>query len=466
MATLTFFGAAGNVTGSCYLFEANGNKLLIDCGMFQERDLNHRNWEPFLFPPGELDGVLLTHAHLDHCGLLPKLMRYGFGAPIYCTSATKDIAEIIMMDAAKIQAEDAAFKEKRHRKENRTGRFPPVPLYEAREVEQVCSLFKTVNYEQPLLINGLEISFHEAGHILGSASIRIRFLEKGSSRTLVFSGDVGRPHVPIIKDPWACTEADYIVLESTYGNRTHDVTSGVEESLAKSIRETSDAGGNILIPSFAVERTQELLFHLNTLLLQGRIPHLITFVDSPMATKVTEVFKRHPELFDAETMELLKQGRHPCDFPGLVLCRSVAESKGINRIKGSVVIIAGSGMCTGGRIKHHLVNNIGHARNTVLFVGYQAVGTLGRHILEGSREVRIHGKQHVVQARIRRINGFSGHADREELQSWLSYLKKPPRQIFITHGEPDAASALAETLNKKNHLTNYIPKYAEELILS
>ena len=313
--------------------------------------------------------------------------------------------------------------------------------------------------------SGIEATFHEVGHILGATAISLRVGHGSDSRTVLFSGDVGRWNVPIVRDPDVITEADYVVVESTYGDRLHAPSADIPDKLAGIVNRTREAGGNLVVPSFAVERTQELLYHLNELLHEDRIPHLRVFVDSPMAIRVTEVFRRHRELFDEQAMRLLDEGRHPCDFPGLTMCRSVRESKSINHIRGTAIIIAGSGMCTGGRIKHHLSHHIGRPESTVLFVGYQAKGTLGRIILEGADSVRIHGQTHTVNARIAKINAFSAHADRDELLRWLSGIESAPRHVFVTHGEPTSAHAFAQVLEERFGWGASVPVYRQTCAL-
>jgi metallo-beta-lactamase family protein len=464
---ISFLGAARSVTGSRYLIEANGKRILVDCGLYQERALQERNWESFPVPPNEIDVVLLTHAHLDHCGLLPKLVREGYRGDIVCTSATRDITEIVMLDSAKIQEEDVAFKIKRHKKEGRESPRPLQPLYTVADAERATRQLRVSDYGKPRQLgNGIEASFHDAGHILGAASIRLRVASGNEVRELVFSGDIGRWGVPFLQDPTVFDRADYVVMESTYGDRNHEDAGNINETIARIINETRKAGGNIIIPSFAVERSQELLYRLHELKLAKRIPHMLVFLDSPMAVRVTEVFQKHPELFDAESMQRLREGTHPCDFPGLQIVRTVAQSKGINHIRGSVVVIAGSGMCTGGRIKHHLARDIVKPESTILFVGYQAVGTLGRQILDGAKEVRILGQKLPVRARVERVGGFSGHADRGELQRWISGLKSPPRRVFITHGEPEPAESFAALIREKLGYETRVPEYKERCELA
>jgi metallo-beta-lactamase family protein len=464
-SSLRFLGAARNVTGSCTLLEAGDCRLMVDCGLYQERRYRERNWQPFPFPPSSVAAVLLTHAHLDHCGLLPRLVREGFRGRVFCTPATAEIARIVLMDSAHLQEEDAAFKRERHRREGREAPFPERPLYTTEDAESCFPLFEPVEYGRPLALpGGWEGSFHQGGHILGSAMIRLRGGEPG--RSIVFSGDVGRWNKPIIEDPTTFEEADYVLMESTYGDRQHEDAGGIENRLCEAVNSTRRAGGNLLIPSFALERAQELLYYLSGLLRQDRIPHLMVFVDSPMAVSVTEVFKSHPELFDRQMRALMEAGESPFDFPGLKMVRSVAESKAINHLRGTAIIIAGSGMCTGGRIKHHLVHNISRRESTVLFVGYQAEGTLGREILEGAREVRILGERRRRRARVLRIEGFSAHADSGELLRWLGGFRRPPRRLLLNHGEERAIEALGRSVRRATGWEPHAPVYGERVELS
>lgn len=456
-AKLTFLGAAENVTGSRYLLEINGSRILVDCGLYQERALNDRNWAPFPVAPSSLDAILLTHAHLDHCGYLPRLVHHGFQGSIYGTHPTAEIAKTVLMDSAKIQAEDVEFKKKRHAREKRKGPHPLEPLYSIADVEQCCSLFTPVRYHQTAAIaDGVEATFTDAGHILGSASIQVR----SQGRSIVFSGDIGRWDRPILEDPDGCPPSDYIVMESTYGDTLHEQTGQIQDRLCQVLTDTVRRGGNLIIPTFAIERAQEVLYYLNALLQANCIPGIIAFLDSPMAVTVSKIFEKNMEILDADMHKLVQARQSPFHFPGLEMVQTVDASKAINSIKGSVVVMAGAGMCTGGRIKHHLANNISRPESTILFVGYQANGTLGRLILNGVTPVRLFGQPHPVRAKLEQITGFSAHADRNELLKWVSKLgAQPPRHVFVTHGEPETARSFAETLHREKGFTATVPRY-------
>ncbi len=463
---LKFLGAAQNVTGSRYCLETNNTRVLIDCGLYQERAFRGRNWDPLPVEPDTIDAVLLTHAHLDHCGWLPKLVHEGFHGRVYCTGATSEIARITLMDSAHLQQEDAKFKMRRHEREGRKGPYPEVPLYTTDDAMACFPLFSPVRYEEPIQIgDGVTATFYDAGHIFGSSMIAVSVGRGAGKRTLIFSGDVGRWDKPILRDPTVFGEADYMLVESTYGDRLHESLGAIDSKLAEVINSTAQAGGNVVVPSFALERAQEVLYYLNKLLIEDRIPHLMVFVDSPMAVSVTEVFEHHPELFDEEMTELIRQRKSPFDFPGLKMVQTIDESKAISRIMGTAIIIAGSGMCTGGRIKHHLVRNISRPDSTILFVGYQAVGTLGREILEGAKQVRIMGQHYPVRARIAQIQGFSAHADRDELIRWLLALQRPPKHVFVTHGEPEVADSFSSFLREKTGWPVSAPEYKAEFVI-
>ena len=463
---LSFLGAAKNVTGSRYLLEANNKRILIDCGMYQERDFRARNWEPFPVEPSTIDTVLLTHAHLDHCGFLPKLVKDGFNGDVLCTPATAEIAEIVVMDSAKLQVEDAKYKKKRHKREGREGPYPHIPLYDVDDARDAVKLLRDVRYNKTVEVaNNIEATFYDAGHILGSAMIKIVVKDGDEKRSILFSGDIGRPDKVILNDPTVFDEADYVIMESTYGDRYHQEIDDIDDSLEEVINETHQAGGNIVIPSFAIERSQELLYELNLLLLEKRISPLVVFVDSPMANKVTKVFRNHPELFDEEMRDLIEDNQSPFAFANLRYVNTVQESKAVNNIRGTSIIIAGSGMCTGGRVKHHIVNNITDPASTLLFVGYQAQGTLGRIILNGVEEVRLFGKKFPMKMKVRRIEGFSAHAGKDELFNWVTNIKKAPRRVFITHGEEKAAEHFGKYLQEETGWNILVPDYKDTVVL-
>jgi metallo-beta-lactamase family protein len=464
---LRFLGAAGNVTGSRHLLEFDGTRILIDCGLYQERQYQGRNWEDFGFEPSSLSAVFLTHAHLDHCGLLPKLVKEGFRGPVYCTGATAELAQIVLLDAGKLQEEDAEFKRKRHRKANYTPPRPVEPLYTMEDARACFGQFRSVAFHKPIrLAPGVEAAFYEAGHILGASMIRIAICRDGECRTLVYTGDLGRVGRPILRDPETFDQADYLLVESTYGDREHQTAEDTKRQLEEAVNRTWQAGGNLVVPSFSIGRSQEVLYYMNQLLREDRIPHILTFLDSPMAVRATRVFEKYSNLYDAEMTQLVLNHESPFSFRGLKLVESTEESKAINHIKGTVMIIAGSGMCTGGRIKHHLVNNISRPESTILFVGYQAQGTLGRQILDGEPEVRILGQMLPVKASIVRAHGFSAHADRREILAWLKNLKKKPRAVFLVHGEREGTEHFQAYLREQTGWDVRVPEYMEETVIA
>jgi metallo-beta-lactamase family protein len=465
---LSFQGATGCVTGSKYLLEMGGRRLLVDCGMFQERDLLGRNWEPFGFDPRDLDTVLLTHAHLDHCGLLPKLVKEGFRGKIVGTAATLEIAAIVLEDSAHIQLEDVKKKRWRHERQGRKPGHPVVPLYTPEDAKVCEQHFAPAQFDSPTdLGNGLSATFLHVGHILGASAIVVEAKGQAGPIRIMFSGDLGRKNRPLLKDPESPPEmVEYVQVESTYGDKVHEDPMLMEGQLADIINTTRKKGGNVVIPAFAVERSHELLFFLNKLILEKKIAPLPVFFDSPSAISVTEVYRNHPELFGENTSRYVREGHSPFEFPELRLTRSVDQSKAINAYRGGAVIIAGSGMCTGGRIKHHLQFNLPRKESTIVFVGYQAVGTLGRLITEGAKEVRVLGEMLPVVASIARLEGLSGHADRDDIVNWLSGIKDKPRETFVTHGEPKVSAAFAAYLRENMGWNARVPEYREEVTLS
>lgn len=465
-AKLRFLGAAQNVTGSRHLLDVDGTRVLVDCGLYQERHLADRNWEKFPVEPSSIDAVLLTHAHLDHCGYLPKLVKDGFSGRIYCTDATAEITKIILLDSAHIQEEDAAYKKKRHEKEGRRGPYPEEPLYTTEDAEATFPLFLQVDYKSCVKVNeNLEACFYDAGHVLGSSIIKLTISKNEQKRIILFSGDIGRPGRPIVCDPASFEKADYVLIESTYGDRVHQPTEDIANKMAEVINTTYKRGGKIIIPSFALERAQEVLYYLNDLFIKNKIPQIKVFLDSPMAARITKVFKKHADMFDKAMLEFVNNHESPFSFPLLNIVETTEQSKSLNEINGPVIIIAGSGMCTGGRVKHHLVNNISDAKNTIMFVGYQAVGTLGRSIVDGIKKVRILGSKRDVIADIIRIHGFSAHADKTELINWLKKIKACPRKIFVVHGEKESSQAFAKEVSKQIGCKAVVPEFGEEASL-
>ncbi len=447
--------------------ETDGRELLIDCGLFQERQFQSRNWDPCPIPAERVDAMLLTHVHIDHSGLIPKLVREGFAGPIHCTRPTASLVEIMLRDSAKIQTEDAEYKQKRHAKEGRRGPFPEQPLYVDADVDRCLPLFREVHYNQPaVVLPNVKAIFHDAGHILGSAMIELEVTEAGKLQRLVFSGDIGQWNKPIIRDPSLLLKADYLVMETTYGDRNHPDAGDVETQLANIINATIGRGGNVIIPTFALERAQELMYHFARLVRAKRIPLVKVFMDSPMAVDVTAVFERFREYYDEEMKALITSSEPPLRFPGLTMVRTADESKKINEVHEPCVIMSSAGMCNAGRIKHHLRQNIARKENTILFVGHQSYGTLGQQIVSGAKFVRIHGQEFRVAAQIAQVYGLSGHADRTGLLKWLTHFSPKPKRVFFTHGEEDVALAFADHAEKQLGLNAYVPHYQEAVELA
>lgn len=445
---LEFHGADQNVTGSCHLFEAAGKKILIDCGLYQGgREIDEDNAEPLGFDPASIDYLLLTHAHLDHCGRIPLLVKEGFTGEIISTAASCELARVVLLDSAHVQEDEARYKAK---KASRHGQKDPIePLYNVVDALNCFGFFgRTAEYNQPITItDGIQATFIDAGHILGSASIVLDVENKGQQLRILFSGDLGYNGRAIIRDPATPPHADIVVMETTYGDRLHKTLEPTLEEFYTTINKTLARGGNIIIPSFALERAQELLYYLREGIENGRLPsYLPVFLDSPMAISATQIFQRHPECFDKETCEIFKSGQDPFMFSGLHFTRETAESMAINNVAGGAVIIAGSGMCTGGRVKHHLKHNLWNRNNTIIFVGFAAYGTLARQIVDGAKEVKIFGEEIPVHAGIFTIGGFSAHADQAELLTWHQQTGQP-KITFLVHGDREIIPVFAKKLH-------------------
>jgi metallo-beta-lactamase family protein len=459
---LTFLGATGTVTGSRFLLEVRGNRLLIDCGLYQGlKEYRLRNWEPFPVSPDRVERVLLTHAHLDHVGYLPRFCREGFSGTIHCTHATRDLAEIVLLDSAHIQEEDASWANKKGFSKHR----PALPLYTVPDAEHALSLFVPVHYgEDIFLTKSLRVKFKDAGHILGSSLVDIKTTKSGQTRRVAFSGDLGRPDRPILRDPTQLYEVDYLILESTYGNRLHD-SRPPEQELARVVNESVDRGGVLIIPASAVGRTQDLLYALRELEEQDEIPALPVYVDSPMAIDATGVFEKRKGYYDLKAKVLELEGKRILQTKRIQFCRHRDQSKAVNAVARQAIVVSASGMVTGGRILHHLEHRLPRPQDTVLFIGYQAEGTRGRTILEGKPAVKIHGQEIPIKAHIEQISGFSAHADYQEVLAWLVGFNRPPRQTFIVHGEPEAAASMAGKIREKLGWEVAIPRFGETYTL-
>ncbi|WP_417818903.1 MBL fold metallo-hydrolase RNA specificity domain-containing protein [Tritonibacter scottomollicae] len=455
---VVFNGAAQEVTGSCTLIETEKTRFLVDCGMFQGgREASDKNRNRFAFEPSDIDFVLLTHAHIDHSGLLPKLYREGFRGPIHTTTATAELLEIMLRDSAHIQETEA--KRRAHRRRNRSKPLKE-PIYTLPDAEAVLRQVRPLDYEERLqLQGGIDVRFRDAGHILGSAIVEIWVTEKGHSRKLVFSGDLGQPGRPILRDPAIVEEADILFIESTYGNRLHKNLTDTVDEFVDVVTETLQAKkGNVIIPAFAVGRTQELLYYFHQLVCEGRLGDLDIFVDSPMATAVTELTSRHMSLFDEQARRLARWHAKGENIPNLKFVGSVEESRALNAIRAGAIIIAASGMCTAGRIKYHLQENLPRPGSAILITGFQAQGTLGRKLVDGADQVRIFGQDVPVRASVHTLNGFSAHADQAALLDWLGGFKKTPSTTFVVHGEMSSSTAFAEEITNKLGWKTSIPE--------
>ena len=463
---LHFLGANRQVTGSRYVLDVAGRQVMIDCGLFQERPYEGRNWSPCPVGARNIDVMLLTHAHIDHCGLIPRFVKEGFRGKIITTHPSVALADVMLKDSASIQKEDAEYKRKRHAREGRTSKFPIEPLYTPQDVLDALPLFEGHGYNSPIRVtDALTAVFHDAGHILGSSMVELLATENGKQTRIVFSGDVGQWNKPIIADPSLLDQADYVIMESTYGDRLHEVGGDIASQLETIVRETRLRGGNVVIPTFATERAQELMYYFGRLVYAKRIEPMQVFLDSPMAVDISGVFLKYSEYFDDEMLRLLGSATPPLQFPGLTLCRTADQSKAINFVREPSIIMASSGMCNAGRIKHHLRNNIEREDSTILFVGHQGDGTLGAQILRGDREVRIFNQMYKVQAKVAQIFGFSAHADKAGLLKWLTHFRPKPKRVYLTHGDEKVALNLAEHIEKVVGWPVHVPHYREAVEL-
>ena len=502
--SIQFLGAAGCVTGSQFLVAAGDRRVLVDCGMFQgSPEEIARNRMPFAFEPDTLDALILTHAHLDHCGRTPALVRAGFRGPIHATRATVDLAEIVLRDSAKLQVE---FSERWNRREARRAREnagqggseaqlretddPSLPerlrnatpegrtttrepLYDEADVDTTMSQMRGAGYGEEIAVtDGVTAILHDAGHILGSAIVELRVTDGAERRTIVFSGDLGRDGSPILRDPTPITAADAVIVESTYGNREHAPHDVAIDELVAAIAEIADDEGVLLVPAFAIGRTQEVIWVLDDLVRQGRIPRVPLYLDSPMASRATTIYLDHPEVYDEETAALLRSGDSPLNYPGQQFTDTVEDSKAIRRARRPFMVVASSGMLTGGRVMHHLKDFLPDPRCTLLFIGYQGEGTLGRHLADGGKTARIDGQEIDVRCRVRVISGFSAHADQNELEAWLAHFGRAgngtdgaPKRAFIVHGDPDAAAAFATRIRGELGMEPHVPAHREVVTL-
>lgn len=460
--TIQFLGGAKTVTGSCFFVKTDNLKFLVDCGAFQgPEELEDRNYEPFPFNPADIDFVFLTHAHFDHCGRIPVLVKQGFKGRIICTQPTRDLAKVILLDSANLQEEESKRWEVKAKMEEMRK-----PLFTEQDVEECMKYFEVYPYGTSVnLSHDCEFRLRDSGHILGSAIIELWIKNSADRlRKLVFSGDLGQPGARIVNDPDLIRDADYVICESTYGNRLHKDRNETVLELLAALQSAQREGGNVLIPSFAIERTQEILYELNLFIENKLISNLPVYLDSPMASRATEIFRQYPDFYDEDAKRLIQKGDDPFDFPGLTKIESTEESKRLVSKKG-IVIIAGSGMCTGGRILHHLKNNIENPTTHLVIVGYQVAGTLGRRFVDKEKVVKIMGQDYQNNAKLFTLNGFSGHGDQRDLRYWLRGFGHTPRQVFLVHGDPEIINDFAQNLKEEIHKDIYIPEHMEEVKL-
>ncbi len=462
---ITFMGAARTVSGSCFIVECGNKRFALDCGLHQgNREIEKRNWNFDNYNAKKIDFILITHAHIDHSGLLPALVSKGFKNPIYCTAPTRDLLEIMLLDSAHIQEMEAEWA---NRKRMRTGVQTVRSLYTIADAENTIPLLTSVDYSKTFEPSpGIKVTYKNAGHILGSAFIEVEYVEDGKSTTLVFSGDLGRPEQLIVEDPDDVGCADYVFIESTYGNRNHSDEERSLEELADAIDYSYSKGEKVVIPAFAVERSQQIIYSLFLLRQQGKLPDdMPVYLDSPLAIRATEIFRKHPEFYDEQMQEFIRKGNHPLDLPNLHFTESKEQSQAINARKGPAIVISASGMANAGRIKHHLRHNLWRPGASIVFVGWQGVGTPGRKIVNGSKKIRIFGEDVAVNAKIFTINAFSGHAGQDDLMAWLGSMQGKPVKVILVHGEAETQKDFAKLITERFGFEVHIPEYMEELEL-
>ncbi len=458
---VTFLGGVRTVTGSATLLERGSLKWLVDCGMFQgSSEHEERNWNLQLYEAETLSFILLTHAHIDHSGLIPKLVKEGFRGKVICTKATLDLCEVMLRDSGHIQETEAEWQ---NRKGKRAGKGEAIPLYTVEDAEKSLGHFRTLNYDEILeLTDGVKVRFQDAGHILGSAIIEIWVKEAGGGRKIVFSGDLGNSDQPIIRDPSIVEEGDILWLESTYGNRLHKSREETVQELLKIVQEAISKDAKVVIPAFAVERTQDIIYTLGQFIRKGSIPPIPIYIDSPLAISTTEIFKKNADCFDQETKNLLSGGENPLDIPGIHYTQTTEESKAINEDQRSGIIISASGMCDSGRIQHHLKHHLWREESHIIFIGYQAEGSIGRRIIDGAKTVKLFGEEIAVKAHIHTLGGFSAHADQRGLLDWVSHIHNPQLEVFVNHGEEKISMELSQLISDRFRFKTTVPQWREK----
>ncbi len=459
-----FLGGVRTVTGSATLLEQDSLKWLVDCGMFQGgKELEKRNWKIQPYRAKDISFILLTHAHIDHSGLIPKLVKEGFRGKVICTKATRDLCEVMLQDSGRIQEMEAEWQ---NRKGKRAGKGEAIPLYTAKDAEKSLRCFQPVSYGEIVqLAEGVKVRFQDAGHILGSAIIEIWIQEEGEEKKLVFSGDLGNFDQPIVRDPSIIEEGDVLWLESTYGDRLHKSREETVQELLKIVQEAISHRAKVVIPAFAVERTQDIIYTLGQSIRGGTLPPIPVYIDSPLAISATEIFKKNSDCFDQETQKILSGGENPLEIPGILYTRTTEESKAINEDPRPGIIVSASGMCDSGRIRHHLKHHLWRQESHIVIIGYQAEGTLGRRIVDGAKTVRLFGEEIAVKAHIHTLGGFSAHADRKGLLDWISHLRNPQMEVLINHGEEKISMGLSQLVSERFHFKTSVPQWREKRVL-